>query len=343
MLSAFLRTPADPGEAARVVGPARLGRRTKELVGRLERGDVAVVAHRDLDRLSGEELVRCGVRAVVNAEPFSSGAYPNAGPLVLAQAGVALLECPDADPFALLGDGDRVELRGGALLRSGVRVAVGRALAPAEVLARRERLRARVDDALAAFARNTVERLAEERELATGPLAFPPLDTEFRDRPALVVARGPGHRSDLRALGPYVRAHAPVIVAVDGGAEAVREEGWVPDVIVGDMDSASDASLRSGAELVVHAYRDGRAPGRARLAALGLGYKVVVAPGTSEDVAMLLAAEGGAELVVAVAAPFDLVAFLDKGRPGMASTFLTRLRLGEKLVDANGVARLGLA
>jgi uncharacterized membrane-anchored protein len=106
------------------------------------------------------------------------------------------------------------------------------------------------------------------------------------------------------------------------------------------MDSATDRALQSGAELVVHAYPDGRAPGRKRLDRLGLDYKVVPAPATSEDVAFLMAAEKGAELIVSVGSHFNLVEFLDKNRRGMASTFLTRLRLGEILVDAKGVSRL---
>jgi uncharacterized membrane-anchored protein len=132
----------------------------------------------------------------------------------------------------------------------------------------------------------------------------------------------------------------PAIVAVDGGAEAVRQEGFKPDMIVGDMDSVTDETLRCGAELVVHAYSDGRAPGRSRLEALGLPYKVVPAPGTSQDIAMLLAAEKGGNLIVSVGSQLNLVEFLDKSRRGMSSTFLTRLRLGELIVDAKGVSRL---
>jgi uncharacterized membrane-anchored protein len=182
--------------------------------------------------------------------------------------------------------------------------------------------------------------MLEERELLSGKLELPRFATDFRDRPVLIVVRGVGHQRDLRALRPYIRDVRPVIVAVDGGADAVREEGFQPDMIVGDMDSASEATLRCGAELIVHAYPDGRAPGRARLDAAGLAHKVVPAPGTSQDVAMLIAAEKGAELIVSVGSQFNLMEFLDKSRRGMSSTFLTRLRIGEILVDAKGVSRL---
>jgi len=323
-----------------VRGQARLGKRTKHLVKRLRPGDIAIIDHRDLDRVSGEDLARSGVAAVVNCAPSISGAYPNMGPVLLSEAGVPLVDCLDDDLFEALDDGDAIELRGGEILRNGRHVATGQVLSPEDIQARRDALRADIGVALEAFARNTVEHMLEERELLSGKLELPPFDTDFRDRPVLIVVRGVGHQRDLRALRPYVRDVRPVLVGVDGGADAVLEAGFAPDMIVGDMDSATERALRSGAELVVHAYPDGRAPGRARLEALGLDHKSVPAPGTSQDVAMLIAAERGAELIVSVGSQFNLIEFLDKSRRGMSSTFLTRLRIGEILVDAKGVSRL---
>jgi uncharacterized membrane-anchored protein len=211
----------------------------------------------------------------------------------------------------------------------------------ADELARRlDEQRREIDEALAAFAENTVAHLRQEGELLAGRIAFPATRTRFRDRHVLIVVRGPTYRRDLQALRAYIRDVRPVLVGVDGGADALLEEGRKPDLILGDMDSASDEALRSGAELVVHAYPDGRAPGRERLLGLGLDHKVVPAAGTSEDVAMLLAFEKGASLIVSVGAHFNLIEFLDKNRAGMSSTFLTRLRVGETLVDAKGVSRL---
>ena len=331
--------PRVDGGATSVVGPARLGKRTKLLVRRLHAGDIAIIDHRDLDRVSGEDLLAAGVAAVVNCSPFSSGSYPNMGPLLLAQGGIPLLETSD-DLFAQLADGDQVELRGGELLRAGRVVATGEALTAPALLARTEALRADIGEALEAFARNTVEHMLEERELLSGKIDLPRFETDLRDRPALVVVRGVGVERDLRALRPYIRDVKPVIVAVDGGADAVIDAGFRPDMIVGDMDSASEKALRSGAELVVHGYPDGRAPGRDHLLGLDLAHKVVPAPGTSQDVAMLIAAEKGAQLIVSVGSQFNLIEFLDKSRRGMSSTFLTRLRIGEILVDAKGVSRL---
>ncbi|HVF78571.1 MAG TPA: putative cytokinetic ring protein SteA [Solirubrobacteraceae bacterium] len=326
--------------ARELSGPARLGKRTKLLVKTLRPGAVAVLDHKDLDRVSAEDLIAAGVLAVLNCSPSSTGAYPNMGPLLLVQAGIHLVDLPDDTLFKQIKDGDPLTVRGGTVFRGAKELASGEVQEPAAVRAATDERRREIGDALEAFAKNTIEHMLEERELLSGRIELPRFDTDFRDRPALIVVRGVDHQKDLRMLRPYIRDVKPRIIAVDGGANALLEEGFKPDMIVGDMDSASEASLRCGAELVVHAYPDGRAPGREHLEMLGLPFKLVPAPGTSQDVAMLIAAEKGAELIVSVGSQFNLVEFLDKNRRGMASTFLTRLRLGEILVDAKGVSRL---
>src|SRR6266511_2619817 len=307
---------------AAIPGRARLGRKTKDLVKRLGPDDVAIIDHADIDRIAAEELIATGVRAVVNVAPSSTGRYPNPGPLLLVQAGVRLVDAPGSDLFDDLRDGDEVVIDGGDIRRNGSIVASGRRLEVAELVKQMEDLRERIDEALA------------------GRVDFPATRTEFRDRHVLIVVRGTTHHKDLRTLRAYIQDVRPLLVGVDGGADALLEAGLQPDVILGDMDSASDRALRGGAELIVHGYPDGRAPGRDRLERLGLAYTVVPAPGTSQDVAMLLAYEKGAALIVSVGAHFNLIEFLDKNRAGMSSTFLTRLRIGETLVDAKGVSRL---
>ena len=329
-----------PPDLRELQGAARLGRRTKSLVQRLGPGDIAIIDHEDIDRVAGEDLVAAGVRCVVNVARSTSGRYPNRGPAILAEAGVHLVDMPGAPLFDELKDGQIVTVRGAALVSSGRVIGEGAVQDLESVTRAHEAARRRIGDALAAFAANTMTHLVEERELLAGHIELPELTTPIRDRPVLIVVRGVGHQKDLRILRPYVRDVKPALIAVDGGADAILEEGFVPDLIVGDMDSATDSALRCGAELVVHAYPDGRAPGRARLDSLGLSYKVIPAPGTSEDVAMLMAAEMGAELIVTVGSHFNLVEFLDRNRRGMSSTFLTRLRVGEILVDAKGVSRL---
>ncbi len=324
-----------------VTGPVRMGRRTKLLVRHLHRGDIAVIDHLDIDRVSAEELIAAGAAAVINCRCSSSGTYPNLGPQLLVEAGIHLVDLPDDSLFELVSDGETITVRDEHVLRGdGTELATGEVLDLARVRAETEARRREVGEALERFAHNTIEHMREERELLAGRIDLPRFATDFRDRSALVVVRGVDHQRDLRALRPFIRDMRPVLVAVDGGAEALLEAGLCPDMIVGDMDSAGEAALRCGAELVVHSYPDGRAPGRARLDELGVPYKLVPAPGTSQDVAMLLAAEKGARLIVAVGSQFNLVEFLDRNREGMSSTFLTRLRIGEILVDAKGVSRL---
>ena len=337
------------GTVATVAGPLRPGRRTKLLVKHLVRGDIALIDHLDIDRVSAEELIVAEAPAVLNCRPSSSGTYPNLGPQLLVEAGIVLIDLPDDELFDRVPDGDPVEIlisAGGegpatAEIRSrGKLMARGRVLDSERVLAETEARRREVGEALERFANNTIEHMREERELLSGRISLPRFATDFRDRSALLVVRGVEHQRDLRALRPFIRDQRPVVIAVDGGADAVLEAGLKPDMIVGDMDSAGEPALRCGAELVVHCYPDGRAPGRRRLEELGLPFKLLPAPGMSQDVAMLIAAEKGARLIVSVGSPFNLVEFLDRNREGMSSTFLTRLRVGEILVDAKGVSRL---
>ena len=321
-------------------GRARLGRRTKNLVSRLGPDDVAIIDHQDLDRVTAEELLESGVRVVVNVSRSQSGRYPNPGPLLLVRGGVRLIDAPGAPLFDDVSDGEDVTVRGASLFRNGTCLANGHTLTAEELARALAEQRGRVTEALEGFAENTMRYLREEGRLLAEGVDFPPLETRFRERHALVVARGPGYKRDLAIVRSYVRAFKPVVVGVDGGADALLSAGMKPHVIVGDMDSVSDSALRCGAELVVHAYRDGEAPGAARLERLGVKYATVAAPGISEDIALLLAFEKGAELIVAVGTHFNLTEFLERDRAGMSSTFVTRLKVGEILIDAKGVSRL---
>jgi uncharacterized membrane-anchored protein len=339
-IPALLSRRNGASENGTVRGTARLGRRTKHLVRRLGPGDVAVIDHLNVDRIAAEELIATGARAVLNASESTDGRYPNAGPLMLARAGVVLVDVASGDPFAELQEGDTVTVFDGTVSVGGEVVLRGRELGAEDLERRFDEQRERVDKALAEFAENTVAHVRLETDLLTDRIEFPPTRTSFRDRHVLIVVRGDRHRRDLKALRAYIRDVRPVVIAVDGAADGVLEEGLKPDLILGDMDSAGDAALRCGAEVVVHAYPDGRAPGRERLLEMGIDHMIVPAAGTSEDVAMLMAYEKGADLIVSVGAHFNLIEFLDRKRGGMSSTFLTRLRIGEKLVDAKGVSRL---
>ena len=322
------------------VGPARVDRRTKDLTKRLEPGDIAVIDHEDLDRVAAEALVRSSPAAVVNAAMSLSGRYPNGGPLVIASAGIPLVDGVGSQVMDLIADGQTVRIEGAevwvddAIVGKGVRqdvVSLQRSYDAAKEA---------MGTALQQFAANTLEFLRHEHDLVLEPPPLPDLKVRIRGRHVLIVVRGIDYREDLAHLRSYVREIKPVLIGVDGGADALLEAGLRPDVILGDFDSVSDSALRSGAELVVHSYRGGHAPGAARLEAMGLTFVTYAPTGTSEDAAMLLAFEKGAELIVAVGTHVSMVDFLDKGRAGMASTFLTRLKVGQLLVDAKGVSKL---
>ncbi|NEK85845.1 hypothetical protein GCU60_08730 [Blastococcus saxobsidens] len=324
-----------------VSGTARLDRRTKNLTKRLRPGDIAVIDHVDIDRVSADALVGCKVAAVVNAAPSISGRYPNLGPEILINAGIPLLDDVGKDVFAKLKEGAHVRLDGAQLVtEDGTVVAEGLAHDTASVSAAMTEAKAGLSVQLEAFAANTMEYMKRERALLLDGVGVPDVTTSIEGRHVLVVVRGYDYKEDLHALRPYIRDYRPVLIGVDGGADALVEAGYSPDMIIGDMDSVSDDVLRSGAEVVVHAYADGRAPGLSRVQDLGVDAITFPASATSEDIAMLLADEKGATLIVAVGTHATLIEFLDKGRGGMASTFLTRLRLGGKLVDAKGVSRL---
>jgi uncharacterized membrane-anchored protein len=323
-----------------IQGPARADRRTKDMIPRLQPGDIAVINHRDLDRVAADGLIEAGVVAVVNCAPSISGRYPNGGPIRVVQAGIALIDDVGVELMDELSEGDIVQIQGGEICRNGRVLARGQVLDTPSIEAAMEAARAAIGTELERFAENTLEYIQKEARLTFEPLVLPPLHTKFEGRHALVVVRGHDYRSDLAALRPYIREYKPVLIGVDGGADALLEHGLAPDIIIGDFDSVSEKGRSCGAELVHHVHPDGRAPGRENLLEWGVDYHEFVAEGTSEDVAMLLAYESKAQLIVAVGTHATMVEFLDKGRPGMASTFLTRLRLGPMLVDAKGVSRL---
>jgi uncharacterized membrane-anchored protein len=323
-----------------VCGTARLDRRTKNLTKRLRPGDIAIIDHADLDRVAADALVRCQVAAVVNVAPSITGRYPNQGPQVLMDSGIPLVDDVGADVFGQVKEGQAVRLDAETLYLGDIVVAKGTRQTADSVAADISAAKEGLAEQLKSFVTNTFEYLDRDPELLVEGIRMPPLRTRLSGRHALVVARGYHYYEDLQALRAYIREFKPIIIGVDGGANALIEHGYWPDLIVGDMDSVSDKALRSGAELVVVAYRNGYAPGLPRVQDLGLHSLVCAAPGTSEDVAVLIAEEAGASLIVTVGMRYGLVEFLDKGRAGMASAVLTRIRVGDKLVDAKGVSRL---
>jgi uncharacterized membrane-anchored protein len=327
-------------ERTDLAGPVRMDKRTKRLIRRLRHGDVAVIDHLDIDRVAAETLVERHPVAVVNAAQSISGRYPNAGPTVLAEAGVPLLDAAGPAVFELR-EGEQVRVDAdGVVWRDGIEVARGEWLRPEDIRKRVDAAKDNLASALEDFTLNTLSYVRRDRDLLLEGLELPTLKTRLRDRHALVVVRGHDYKKDLSILRGYIQEFRPALIGVDGGADALLEAGLKPDMILGDMDSVTNEALTCGAEIVVHAYPDGRAPGKERVEALGITPLILPGAGTSEDMAMLLAYESDCDLIVAVGSHASMVEFLDKGRPGMASTFLVRLKVGAKLVDAKGVNRL---
>lgn len=334
-----LRRRRVPVEGA-IDGKARVDKRTKDLIARLSPGEIAVIDHADIDRVAAEGLVQKQVAAVINASRSSTGRYPNLGPLLLCSAGVHVID--DAGPEVMkLPEGSRLVVRADRIFRrDGTEIGRGNLLTLEEAEKTIDLAKQSISLELERFAENTIGYIKDERDVLLEAARLPEVKTDFHGRHVLIVVRGYDYKEDLAALGAYIREVDPLLVGVDGGADALLDFGLKPDVIIGDMDSVTTEALLSGAELVVHAYQDGVAPGHERIEALGLPAVIYEATGTSEDIAMLLAFEHGAELIVAVGTHTNLIEFLDKGRKGMASTFLVRLRVGSILVDAKGVGRL---
>ena len=323
----------------------RIAHRTKVTAPTVLAGEIVVIGHPDLDSVAAEGLVRVRPSAIINCAPFVTGKYPNQGPVVLLSAGIPLFESdrnilesiPDRSRGRIEADNLVVGGTGSFALRSVSEVDINLALANA---------RENLDSELDAFVRNTLTYLERdsERTLLLDPVIPPDVKTDFFDKPTVVAVRGSRYREDLRLLANFFADAKPLIIAVDGAADELISMGLVPHVILGDMDSVSDRSLRCGAELIVHAYASTSepvaAPGALRCQQLGLPYMTFPVAGTSEDAALLLAYELGAKLIVAVGTHTHMEDFLDKGRGGMASTFLVRLKVGNRLVDAKGVSSL---
>ncbi|WP_408954634.1 putative cytokinetic ring protein SteA [Natroniella sp. ANB-PHB2] len=322
-----------------LTGEVRLGTRTKQLVKELAQDEITIIDHQDIDQLAAKALIKSKVKAVINASPSISGRYPNLGPKKLLEAGIPVLDQTGIEIFSLLEDGDQISIEGESIIKEGQEIASGEVLTSERVKVKLQEAEDNLDNELNKFIDNTLDYAKDEKELILG-LDIPELDTNLKDEDVLIVVRGNDYQEDLEAVISYIREVQPVLIGVDGGADALINYGFEPDIIIGDMDSVSDQVLACGAELIVHAYSNGVAPGMKRIEELDLEASKFAAPGTSEDIAMLLAYEKGAELIVAVGTHTTMIDFLEKGRPGMASTFLVRVKVGNKLVDAKGVNKL---
>ena len=321
----------------RVEAPIKVDRKTKRLAKRLSGGEIAVINHIDIDEVAANSLVEGKTKLVINAAPSVSGRYPNKGPGILTDNNILIIDNVGEELFHKLNEDEILTIVDGAIYRNGEMLGQGEVLDRAGVEEKIKIAYENLEAELDRFIDNTIDYAKKEKGFILGEVEIPEMKTDYKDRHVLVVVRGQDYKKDLSTILSYIDEMKPILIGVDGGADALMEFGYTPDVIVGDMDSVSDEALRKAKEIVVHAYTDGRAPGLKRVEELGLSAITFPAPGTSEDIAMLTAYEYGAELIVALGTHSNMIDFLEKGRPGMASTFLVRLKIGSKLIDAKGV------
>ncbi|MGI6129142.1 MAG: putative cytokinetic ring protein SteA [bacterium] len=323
-----------------ITATAKVDRRTKNLVKRLQPGDIAVICHENLDQVAAADLVAKKVSAVINARQSITGKYPNLGPQTLLKANIVLVDNA-GDAIMNLPESSTITIDNqGRIYKNCALMAQGTIITAKIAEQKMADAQENIAEALNRFIDNTLSYAKKEKSFITGQVDIPATNTNFKGKQVLIVARGNNFREDLAAIRDYVDDVKPVLVGVDGGADVLVDFGYLPDMVIGDMDSISDKALKCCREIVVHAYRNGQVPGLERIKQLGLATKIFACPGTSEDIALLLAYEKGADLIVAVGFHSNMIDFLEKGREGMASTFLVRLKVGSILVDAKGVSKL---
>lgn len=321
-------------------GRARLDKRTKNLVKRLKKSDIAIINHDDIDEVAANSIIEIRPQLIINAQPSITGRYPAKGVYKILKAGIPVLDEVGVEIFDKVKEGILLEVKDEKVYWGNRLVAEGKILTIEDVKFKLQEANNNFQDQLDSFVDNTLEYAKKEKDILLGNIEVPPLNTYMLNRHVLIVVRGSSYKEDLKTISSYIHEEEPVLIGVDGGADALLEFGLKPDIIVGDMDSVSDEALKCGAELVVHAYANGDAPGMKRITEMGLTGHSFSMPGTSEDLAMILAWEYGASLIVAVGSHSNMIDFLEKGRKGMGSTFLVRLKVGSILVDARGVSQL---
>lgn len=323
-----------------IKGIVKKDKKTKNLIKRLKPGDIAIIDHKDIDEIASTSLVESKVRCVLNLNMSISGKYPNKGPSILVESGIVLLESKNKEVFKIIIEGDLLELTENRIVYKDKIIGTYEELNFKKIEELLKIGYSNMENELDKFIENTLEYAKKEKELVLEKGNIPNINTRMINKHALVVVRGKDYKKDLLAIQNYIVEMKPVLIGVDGGGDALLEFGYIPDIVIGDMDSVSDRCLKISKEIIVHAYKDGSAPGLERVKSLGLEAKIYPSAGTSEDIAFLLAYSNNVNLIVAVGTHSNMIDFLEKGRSGMASTFLVRLKVGSKLVDAKGVNML---
>ena len=324
-----------------VAGVARGDRDTGALLRRLRPGDIAVLDQVDLDRATADALVAADVAAVVNAAPSISGRFPNLGPQILVDARIPLVDAVGAEALHIVKDGARVRLHEGVFHAGEQVLAEGVAQTADSVADALVEAKSGLAHQLEAFAANTIEFMRRERAMLLDGVGVPHVQVDLAGRQVLVVAAGYDHVADLGRLGRFVREHRPRLIGVGAGADALLAAGHKPHLIVGNPAEISEEALTCGADVVVPAFADGHSPGLHRVQDVGAGAVTFPSSANPEDLALLLAHHHGASMIITVGLSASMTEFLDRGRSGSnASTFLTRLQTGGRVVDGRVVAAL---
>jgi uncharacterized membrane-anchored protein len=331
------RNTSRPG----VIGTARVDRDIDRLLRRVRPGDIAVLDVLDLDRITADALVDAEIAAVINASQSVSGRYPNQGPEVLVANGVTLIDETGPDVFKKIKDGAKVRLHNGGVYSGDRRLIRGTERTDEEITDMMQEAKSGLVAHLEAFAGNTIEFIRSESPLLIDGIGIPDVDIELRRRHVVVVADEEDATDDLKRLKPFIKEYQPVLIGVNSGADVLLKAGYRPQLIVGDPSNLSTEVLKSGAQVVLPADADGHAPGLERIQDLGVGAMTFPAAGSPADLALLLADHHGASLLVIAGQRANIETFFDRTRQDSnPSTFLTRLRVGEKVVDAKAVATL---
>lgn len=324
-----------------IVGTVRTDRDINRLLQRLNPGDIAVIDILDLDRITADALVDARVSAVVNASPSISGRYPNLGPEVLVANGITLIDSIGPEVFKKVKDGSTVRVHNGGIYNGDRRLIAGTPRTDADVHELMTEAKTGLVAHLEAFSGNTIEFIRSESPLLIDGIGIPDVDIDLRNRHVVVVSDGVGAAHDLKNLKPFIKEYQPVLIGVGTGADTLRKAGYRPLIVVGDPLLMSNDVLKSGAQVVLPADADGHAAGLERIQDLGVGAVTFPAAGSAADLALLLADHHGASLIVTVGHTASIEEFFDRERQqSNPSTFLTRLKVGAKLVDAKAVATL---
>jgi uncharacterized membrane-anchored protein len=340
------RLQADVG----VAGTARTDRRISALLPRLRTGDIAVLDQVDLDGPTAEALAEAGVAAVVNRAAMISGRFPNRGPQILLDAGIPMIDQAEGtngrDLLTAVADGRRLLLRGGTVSVGDDVVAEGRSLTAQDVADQLTGAEAGMSTQLHTLTHNSAEFLRREEALLLHGEGIPRVRTKLKNRPVVVVGQGPDDVAELRRIRRYLREVKPVVVATGEGLALARAAGVSPDVVV--LDSRAEdlplaKELRSCRDVVVTEAPGGvrsEGAGSDRFDRIGVRAVPMRTTATPADAALLLADAGGATPIVAVGLRGTVEEFLDGSREGIGSGYMTRLKVGPRLVDATAVPLL---